>query len=69
MSVWDIEGKYTLADGSTVEAHLNVAVKMESADGSFKFRRYSISEFLGELEIAKSHGAVTFEPKERKVDE
>lgn len=65
----DIEGKYTLPNGEVLEVFVNVAVKRQRTNGEFSFRRYGLSDFLSELEIAKSDGNVTFEPKERKVDE
>lgn len=65
----DIEGKYTLPNGEVLEVHVNVAVNTWK-DGEWKgFTECSLDEFFNALHILREDGPVTFEPKERKVDE
>lgn len=65
----DIEGKYTLPDGEVLEVHVNVAVNTWK-DGEWRsFHEVSEADFWLCMNDMGKKGTITFEPKERKVDE
>lgn len=65
----DIEGKYTLPNGEVLEVHVNVAVNTWK-DGEWRsFHEVSEADFRLCMREMEKQGAITFEPKERKVDE
>lgn len=65
----DIEGRYTLPNGEVLEVHVNVAVNTWK-DGEWRsFHEVSESDFWLCMREMEKQGVITFEPKERKVDE
>lgn len=65
----DIEGKYTLPNGDVLEVHVNVAVNTWK-DGEWRsFHEVSEADFWLCMNEMGKKGTITFEPKDRKVDE
>jgi len=65
----DIEGKYTLPNGEVLEVHVNVAVNTWKDGEWIRFDEVSEADFWLCMREMEKQGVITFEPKERKVDE
>lgn len=65
----NIEGKYTLPNGEVLEVHVNVAVNAWKDGRWLGFHECSGEDFRYAMAVLSKDGDITFEPKERKVDE